>query len=99
MEHDLRKTVKEAEFERRKKEQEIQQLQEELIRKKREDAIRIREEIARAEQEEKELEQNLIREKAQLDKVNNVINLAFRTKFCFVFFSYMRDARIIIYDY
>lgn len=99
MEHDLRKTVKEAEFERRKKEQEIQRLQEELIRKKREDAIRIREEIARAEQEEKELEQHLIREKAQLDKVNDVISLDFPTKFFFFLFSYMHDEKIIIYDY
>lgn len=62
--------MKEAEFERKKTEQEVQKLQEELTRKKRLDAIRIREEIARAEHEEKDLEQQIIKEKSKLDKVN-----------------------------
>ncbi len=65
----MRKSVKEAELERRKKEQEVQKLQEELIRKKRLDNIRIRDEITRAEREEKELEQQIIKEKSKLDKV------------------------------
>jgi len=71
IEHDLRKSVKEAEFDRRKKEEEIEKLHEELIRKKRLDSIRIREEITRAEREEKELEQQLMKEKSKLDKVKN----------------------------
>ena len=61
--------MREAEAERRKTEVEVQKLQEELIRKKRLDAIHIREEIARAEREEKELEQHIIQEKSKLDKV------------------------------
>ncbi|CAF5133219.1 unnamed protein product, partial [Rotaria magnacalcarata] len=70
VEHDLRKSIKEADFERRKKEQEVQRLQEEIIRKKRLDAIRIREEISKAEHDEKELEQQLIKEKSKLDKLH-----------------------------
>jgi hypothetical protein len=63
--------VKVSEFERRQKEAEVEQLKEELIRKKRIDAIHIRDEIARAEREEKDLEHQLIREKSKLDKVKN----------------------------
>jgi hypothetical protein len=63
--------VKEAEFERNKKEQEVQRLKDDLIRKKREDAMRIRDEISRAEREEKELEQQIIKEKSKLDKVKS----------------------------
>jgi len=70
IEHDLRKSVKEAEFDRRKKEQELYKLEEELIHKKRLDALRIRDEIARAEREEKELEQQIIKEKSKLDKLH-----------------------------
>ncbi|CAF1224605.1 unnamed protein product [Rotaria sordida] len=68
--HDLRKSVQEADIERRKKEQEVQQLKEELVRKKRLDAIHICEEIANAEREEKELEQQIIKEKSKLDKLH-----------------------------
>ncbi|CAF3383362.1 unnamed protein product [Rotaria socialis] len=70
VEHDLRKSVKEADFERRKKEQEVQRLQEEIVRKKRLDAIRIREEISKAEHDEQELEQQFIKEKSKLDKLH-----------------------------
>ena len=69
IEHELRKSVKEAEFQRRKKEQEVQKLKEDLIRKKREDARRIQQAIARSEQEEKELERNIYKEKTKLVKV------------------------------
>ncbi|CAF2848226.1 unnamed protein product [Rotaria sp. Silwood2] len=68
IEYELRKSVKEAEFQRRKKEQEVQRLKDDLIRKKREDAKKIRNAIARSEQEEKELEQHLTKEKAKLYK-------------------------------
>ncbi|CAF3746005.1 unnamed protein product [Rotaria sp. Silwood1] len=70
VEHELRKSVKETEFERRKKEQEVQQLKQELDRKKRLDSIHIREEIAKAEREEKDLEQQLTKEKSKLDKLH-----------------------------
>jgi hypothetical protein len=81
----LRKSVKEAELERRKKEQEVQKLQEELIRKKRLDNIRIRDEITRAEREEKELEQQIIKEKSKLDKVKlfQLANLYLISFVCF----------------
>lgn len=70
IEHDLRKSVKDTEFDRRKKEQEIQTLESELIRKKHSDSLRIRDEIARAEREEKELEQHLIQEKSKLEQLH-----------------------------
>jgi len=69
IEYELRKSVKDAEFQRRKKEQEVQRLKDDLIRKKREDAKKIRDAISRAEQEEKELQRHLIKEKTKLDKV------------------------------
>ena len=76
--------MKEAEFERNKKEQEVQQLKDELIRKKREDAMRIRDEIARAEREENELEQQITKENNDLevltlqvqDEMHTVFNLS-----------------------
>lgn len=61
--------MKEAEFQRRKKEQEIQRLKEDLIRKKREDAKKIHEAIARSEQEERNIENTLSKEKTKLSKV------------------------------
>lgn len=70
IEYELRKSVKEAEFQRRKKEQEVQKLKEDLVRKKREDAKRIHEAIARSEHEEKELQRHIHKEKAKLLKVN-----------------------------
>ncbi len=74
-------------------------MQEELIRKKRLDAMHIRTEIARAEREEKELEQQIIKEKAKLDKVK--IYISFKLKFSLLgsFFSYIHNVRIIIYVY
>ncbi|CAF1043839.1 unnamed protein product [Rotaria sordida] len=69
VEYELRKSVKEAEFQRRKKEQEVQRLKDDLIRKKREDAKKIQNAIARSEQEEKELERHLAKEKAKLYKL------------------------------
>ena len=92
VEHDLRKSVKEAEFDRRKKEQEVKQLQEELSRKRREDAARIREEIARAEREERELEQSLIKEKSKLDQVRDYSACTRRN---LLFSSCTPDGRII----
>ena len=69
LEHNIRQSVKEAEYQRRKKEQEVQRLKGELIRKKREDAKKIHDAIARAEHEEKLLERHLVKEKTKLDEV------------------------------
>jgi hypothetical protein len=48
----------------------VQKIREELINKKKLDAIRVRDEISRAAREENELEEQLVQEKAKLDKVN-----------------------------
>ncbi|CAF1684699.1 unnamed protein product, partial [Adineta ricciae] len=55
IEFELRKSVKEAEFQRRKKEQEVQKLRDDLIRKKQEDAVKIQEAIAQVQTQEREL--------------------------------------------
>ena len=69
IEYELRKSVKEAEFQRRRKEKEVEGLREDLIRKKRDDAKKIHDAIARAEDEEKQLHRHLVREKTKLDDV------------------------------
>ena len=70
VEQNLRQSLKEAEFQRRKKEQEVHRLREELVKKKREDAKRIHEAIERAEQEEKALQRHIYKEKAKLEQVS-----------------------------
>lgn len=70
VEQDLKKIVRDSEAERRKKEQEVQRLQEELNRKKRDYAAKIREQIAQAEREERELEELMLKEKSKLDQVS-----------------------------
>ena len=69
IEFELRKSVKEAEFQRRKKEQEVQKLRDDLIRKKQEDAVKIQEAIAQVQTQERELERNLVKENTKLNKV------------------------------
>ncbi|CAF4459131.1 unnamed protein product, partial [Rotaria socialis] len=69
IEYNIRKSVKETEFLRRKKEQEVQKLKEDLVKKKREDAKKIHDAIARCEQEERALERILAKEKAKLFKL------------------------------
>lgn len=73
IEHELRKSVKEAEFQRRRKEKEVEQLREDLIRKKRNDAKKIHDAIARAEDEEKQLHRHLVRETTKLDDVRQTV--------------------------
>lgn len=68
-EQDLYKTVKEAEFLRRKKDNELKKLQEQFIEMKKKNAAAIKEAIAAAFAKEKDLEQRIWREKAKLDKV------------------------------
>ncbi|CAF0822646.1 unnamed protein product [Didymodactylos carnosus] len=69
-EHDLYKSVKEAESGRRKKEQDVKKLQDELVKTKRVHAEKIKQEISKAEKAERELEQQLIKEKSKLDKLH-----------------------------
>ncbi len=76
LEQDLYKTVKEAEFLRRKKDHEVKKIQEDFIELKKKNAVLIKEAIAKAFVEEKELEQKLFREKAKLDKVSHKIQLS-----------------------
>lgn len=69
VEYELRKSVKEAEFLRRKKEQEVQRLKTDIIRKKREDARIIQEAIHRSENEEKQIARSLAKEKTKLNRL------------------------------
>jgi len=68
VEKDLYKSVKEAEFLRRKKDNELKKLQDEFIELKRINAAQIKELIAKASAQEQELEQRIMKEKAKLDK-------------------------------
>ena len=77
--------MKEAEFQRRKKEQEVQRLQGDLVRKKREDAKKIHDAIARSEREETQLQRTLAKEKAKLNKVTHTHRIRIIT-LCFFFF-------------
>ncbi|CAF0740928.1 unnamed protein product [Brachionus calyciflorus] len=68
IEQDLYKSVKEAEFQRRKKDMELKKLQEQLVETKKQNAAQIKELIARAYSQEQEIEQKLLKEKSKLDK-------------------------------
>lgn len=68
-EQDLYKNVKEAEFARRKKDNELKKLQDQFIEVKKQNAIQIKELIAKSFAQEQELEQKIFREKAKLEKV------------------------------
>ena len=70
LEQDLYKTVKEAEFLRRKRESELKKLQEQFIELKKQNAAQIKEIIAKAAAEEQEFQQKLLREKAKVDRVS-----------------------------
>jgi hypothetical protein len=69
-EQDLYKTVKEAEFQRRKKDNDLKKLQEQFIDLKKQNAIQIKEMIAKAFADEQDLEQKILKEKAVLEKVS-----------------------------
>jgi hypothetical protein len=69
IEQELFKTVKEAEFMRRKKDMELKKLQDQFNEIKKQNAIEIKKAIAKAFAQEQEFEQKLYREKAKLDKV------------------------------
>jgi hypothetical protein len=69
-EKDLYKTVKEAEFHARKKDNELKKLQDEYIEMKKKNSARIKELIAAALAQEKECEQKILKEKSLLKRVN-----------------------------
>ncbi len=70
LEKDLYKTVKEAEFQKRKKDTELKKLQEEYIDLRKSNSVRIKEMIAQALAAEKEYEQKILKEKSVLKKHN-----------------------------
>lgn len=69
MEHSLYNKMRNAEYARQKQEQTVRRMQQQLAELKRKNAVRVKNELAQTHKEEKELEQSLIREKAELDKV------------------------------
>lgn len=71
LEHQLHTQVKRAEYERQKNEQEFRKRQNELNAIKKANAQRLTQEIAEANRKEKELEEKMIRIKAELDKVSS----------------------------
>jgi hypothetical protein len=70
LEKDLYKTVKEAEFQKRKKDTELKKLQEEYIELRKSNSIKIKEMMAQALAAEKEYEQKILKEKSLLKKHN-----------------------------
>lgn len=89
LEQDLYKSVKEAEFNRRKQDNELKKLQDQLVEIKKQNAIQIKEAIAKAFAEEQEYQQKIIREKAKLDKVikkqlNFFMNIYFKPNTNFI---------------
>ena len=75
VEQDLYKSVKEAEFNRRKKDNELKKLQDQFVEIKKQNAIQIKQIIAKAFAEEQEFQQKIFKEKAKLDKVTLIINV------------------------
>jgi hypothetical protein len=69
IQQDLYRVVKEAEFEKRKKDHELKKLQEEFNNLKKQNAAEIKAAIAKAFAEEQEFQQKLLKEKAKLNKV------------------------------
>lgn len=68
-EKEIYKVVKESEFMRRKKDNELKKMQEQFNEMKKQNAITIKNAIAKAFAEEQEYQQKILREKAHLDKV------------------------------
>lgn len=67
-EKELYKSVKEAEFLRRKKDTELKKMQDEFNEMKKTNAIMIKQAIAKAFKDEQEVQQKILREKGRLDK-------------------------------
>lgn len=70
IEHGLYNKVRETEYDRQKKEQAVRRLQKKLYETKRQNAVKLKEEMVEAYRLERDLEQELIRQKAELDKVH-----------------------------
>ena len=70
IEKDLYKMAKEAEFQKRKKDNELKKLQDDYHELKRTNSIRIKELIANALAQEKEYEQKILKERSLLKKHN-----------------------------
>ena len=68
-EYNLHNRVKNAEYARQKQEQRVRKLNQQLMELKRKNAVKIKNEMTEVERSEKELEQQLIREQAELTKV------------------------------
>ena len=68
-EKDLYKSVKEAEFQKRKKDNELKKLQDEYIELKKRNSVQIKDMIANALAQEKEYEQKILKEKSLLKRV------------------------------
>ena len=68
-EKNLYNKVRNSEYARQKQEQNVRRLQQQLADVKRKNSIKIRQELSERQRLEKEIEQSLIREKAELDKV------------------------------
>lgn len=68
-EQNLYSKVRNAEYSRQKQEQSVRHLQQQLQEVRRKNAAKVKEEIATRNRQEMELQQALIREKAELDKV------------------------------
>ena len=61
--------VRNAEYSRQKQEQNVRRIQQQLQEVKRRNAAQVKKELAAVTKQEQELEQQLYREKAELDKV------------------------------
>ena len=85
VEQDLYKSVKEAEFNRRKKDNELKKLQDQFVEMKKQNAIQIKQIIAKAFAEEQEFQQKIFKEKARLDKVTLIIYIL---TYYFIVFSF-----------
>ena len=69
-EKNLYNKVRNSEYARQKQEQNVRRLQQQLADVKRKNSIKIRQELSERQRLEKEIEQSLIREKAELDKAH-----------------------------
>ena len=93
-EYNLHNRVKNAEYARQKQEQRVRKLNNQLMELKRKNAVKIKNEMTEVERSEKELEQQLIREQAELTKVNIGRNGFCQQNICFFldndFFQYQQ---------
>ena len=75
LEQSLYNKVRNAEYARQQQEQSVRRTQQALAETKRLNNLKLTQEIAERHRQEKELEQSLLKEKAELDKVSQVLAL------------------------